>query len=321
MRVGAMAKVSISIVSWNSMESLPKCLDLIYKQTFRDFEVILVDNASVDGVLEFVESYYPYVRVVRNAQNEGFCQAHNRAIHLSDSQFFMPLNPDVFLTSSYVEKLVEALDSHKDVGIVVGKMYVEEGSDILDGAGLVINKARRQYLRGHGQCDTGQFDSPEYVFGACGAAPLYRREMLDDIELEGEYFDELFFAHKEDLDLSWRAQLYGWKCLYVPDAIAYHNRSFSPSKRKQMPKVVRLHAVKNRYLPIIKNDLPSLFFRHLVYILWYDIRILGYLALFERSSFRGIVRVLQLLPQILPRRKIIMQKKRVTDAYMAQWFE
>jgi len=88
-----------------------------------------------------------------------------------------------------------------------------------------------------------------------------------------------------------------------------------------MPKVVRLHAVKNRYLAIIKNDLPSLFLRHLVYILWYDIRILGYLALFERSSFEGIVRVLQLLPQILRRRKIIMQKKRVTDAYMGQWFQ
>ena len=316
-----MATVSISIVSWNSMESLPKCLDLVYKQTFRDFEVILVDNASGDGVLEFVESYYPHVRVVRNAKNEGFCYAHNRAIRLSDSQFFMPLNPDVFLTSLYVEKLVEALDSHHDVGIVAGKMYVEEGSDILDGAGLVINRARRQYLRGHRQHDNGQFDSPEYVFGACGAAPLYRREMLNDIELEGEYFDELFFAHKEDLDLSWRAQLYGWKCLYVPDAIAYHNRSFSPSERKQMPKVVRLHAVKNRYLAIIKNDLPSLFFKHLAHILWYDIRILGYLVFFERSSFRGIVRVLQLLPQILRRRKIIMQKKRVTDAYMAQWFQ
>ncbi len=109
------------------MESLPKCLDLVYKQTFRDFEVILVDNASGDGVLEFVESYYPYVRVVRNAQNEGFCQAHNQAIHLSDSQFFMPLNPDVFLTLSYVEKLVEALDSHQDVGIVVGKMLCGRG--------------------------------------------------------------------------------------------------------------------------------------------------------------------------------------------------
>lgn len=315
-----MAAVSISIVSWNSMESLPKCLDLVCKQTFQDLEVILVDNASADGVLEFVESYYPDVRAIRNTKNEGFCRAHNQAIRLSASRFFMPLNPDVFLTPSYVEKMVRALDSHQDVGIVAGKMYVEEGSDILDGAGLAINKARRQYLRGHGQRDNGQFDSPEYVFGACGAAPLYRRAMLDDIELEGEYFDELFFAHKEDLDLSWRAQLYGWKCLYVPEVIAYHNRTFSPSRRKQMPKAIRLHAVKNRYLPIIKNDLPALFLKHLAHILWYDIRILGYLALFERSSFQGIVRVFQLLPQILRRRKSIMQRKRVTDAYMAQWF-
>ena len=316
-----MAKVSISITSWNSMDSLPQCLDLVYRQTVQDLEVILVDNASVDGVLEFVESHHPSVRVVCNTENEGFCRAHNQAIRLSDSEFFIPLNPDVFMTATYLEKMVEVMDSHRDVGIVAAKMYLEKGSNLLDGAGLGINRARRQYLRGHGQPNNGQFDSIEYVFGACGAAPLYRREMLDDIELEGEFFDEFFFAHKEDLDLSWRAQLYGWKCLYIPDAIAYHERSFSPSRRRQMSKAIRINAVRNRYLAIIKNDLPSLFFRHLAYILWYDIRILGYLTLFERSSFRGIVGVLQILPQILRKRRLIMQKRRVSDAYMAQWFQ
>jgi GT2 family glycosyltransferase len=302
------------------MTTLPNCLAHVYRQTFKDFDIILVDNASVDGVLDFVADRYPLVRVVRNSGNKGFCKAHNQAIRLSDTEYFMPLNPDVFMTDSCVEMMVAALDTHPDAGIAAARMYLKESSDLLDGAGLGIDKRRRQFLRGHRQVDDGTYDSMEYVFGACGAAPLYRREMLDDIELVGEYFDEYFFAHKEDLDLSWRAQLCGWRCLYVPDAVAYHNRSFSPVKRREMSRVIRMHAVKNRYLAIIKNDLPKLFIRHFVVILWYDIKILGYLILFERSSLRGLIRVLRLVPDLRRRRRLIMGRKRVTDEYMAQWF-
>lgn len=312
--------VSVNIVTWNSMKYLSACLERLYKQTFSDFEVIVVDNASEDGSPEFIERCYPDILVIRNHSNQGFSRVHNRAIDASSGKYIMPLNPDVLMTPTYIQELLDALIKHQDAGIAVGKLYFPN-TDVIDGAGLFINKARRQYLRGHLEKDDGRFNSIEYVFGADGAAPLYRREMLEDIKLDYEYFDEDFFAHKEDLDLSWRAQLYGWKVIYVPTAIAYHYRSFKPGSRKQMPKEVKMHAVKNRYLAILKNDLPSLYLRHLPYILWYDLQILAYLILFERYSLKGIFEVFKKLPSVLRKRRLIMEQKRVTDDYMLQWFK
>ncbi len=312
-------KVSVNIVTWNSIKQLSSCLEAIHRQTFQDFQVIVVDNASHDGSPEFVEQCYPNAVVIRNTKNQGFCRAHNQAIRLADTDFIMPLNPDVIMTPTYIQNMFSTLLESKAVGIAAGKLYLP-GGGILDGAGLAVSKVRRQYLRGHLQRDDGKFNAREYVFGADGAAPLYRMEMLEDIKLGDEYFDEDFFAHKEDLDLSWRAQLLGWKCVYVPTAVAYHDRSFKPSSRKQMSREIKLHAIKNRYLAIVKNDLPVLFLRHLPYILWYDLKILGYLVLFERSSLLGIVEFIRILPRALRKRKLVMERRRVSSNYMIQWF-
>lgn len=312
--------VSVSIVTWNCVEYLPRCLDALYEQTVSDFELIVIDNASEDGSPEFVEQHCSDAVIVRNDRNEGFCRAHNQAIKMTSSEFVMPLNPDVVMSPTYIQEMLDALAKDDDAGIAAGKLYLP-GGEILDGAGLAINKGRRQYLRGHLSKDGGKFDLPEYVFGADGAAPLYRRKMLEDIKLGNEYFDEDFFAHKEDLDLSWRAQLLGWKCVYVPTAIAYHDRNFKPSSRKSMSREVKLHAVKNRYLAIVKNDLPGPFLRHLSRILWYDLKILGYLILFERSSLLGIVELIKTLPSALRKRRLIMERRRVSSNYMLQWFK
>jgi GT2 family glycosyltransferase len=307
------------MVTWNSLEDLPSCLEALDRQTVSDFELIVVDNASKDGSSEFIKQHYPDALLFKNHRNEGFCRAHNKAIRISRGEFVMPLNPDVVMTPIYIQEMIDALVVDDNAGIAAGKLYLP-GGDILDGAGLAVNKARRQYLRGHLSKDDGKFDIPEYVFGADGAAPLYRRTMLEDIKLDDEYFDEDFFAHKEDLDLSWRAQLYGWKCKYVPTAVAYHDRKFKPEARKQMSSVIKLHAVKNRYLAILKNESPMLFLRHLPYILWYDLKILGYLVLFERSSLWGILKFFRDLFRTLQKRKWIMERKQVSNRYMLQWF-
>lgn len=298
------------------MKYLPDCLEKLFKQSFTDFKVIVIDNASKDGSPEFVEQHYPAALVIRNQINKGFCRAHNQAIRLSEAEYVMPLNPDVMMETTYLQTLLDALNKHEDAGIAVGKLYLLPERDTLDGAGLAINKARRQYLRGHLQKDEGRFDTLEYIFGADGSAPLYRREMLEDIKLEGDYFDEDFFAHKEDLDLSWRAQLSGWKCIYVPTAIAYHYRSFRPGLRGQMSSEVKLHAVKNRYLAVLKNEFLSNFILHLPWIIFYELKILGYICLFERSSLAAFSDLLRLLPSALRKRRLIMKRKRVTASYI-----
>jgi GT2 family glycosyltransferase len=311
--------VCVNIVTWNSVKLLTSCLEALLQQTITDLDVVIVDNASDDGTCEFIEQHYPSLLLIQNKTNTGFCHAHNQAIRASSSEFVMPLNSDVVMTPTYIEQMLYALDRYENAGIACGKLYLPDGKT-LDGAGLAINKARRQYLRGHLGQDCDEFDTPQYVFGADGAAPLYRRKMLDDIKLDDEFFDEYFFAHKEDLDLSWRAQLYGWKCIYVPTAIAYHDRTFKPGAREEMSDEVKLHAVKNRYLAILKNDLPRLFVRHLPHILWYDLKILGYLILFERSSLRGFIDLCKVLPRTLRRRAAIMKRRRVSSSYMLQWF-
>jgi GT2 family glycosyltransferase len=190
---------------------------------------------------------------------------------------------------------------------------------VIDSTGLFLKKTRQQFLRGHGQVDSGAYDRLEYVFGACGAAPLYRRDMLEMCKFEGQYFDETFFAYKEDVDLAWRAQLFGWKSLYTPEAVAIHARSFKPGQREGLSKEVRLHSVKNRYLLLVKNELVYTFIRHLWPILFYDLRILVYLLLFEQSSLKGLYQALTLLPSALRWRRFIMAHKQVDGPYMLAW--
>ena len=312
------ARVSVNIVTWNSMAYLPECLEALENQTFRDLEVVVVDNRSNDGSPEYVERTHPGVTLIRNADNSGFCGGHNMAIRRNAAEYVLPLNPDVRLTPTYIAELVRALDIDAGAGIAAGKLFLPGGA-MLDGAGMSLSRVRRQYLRGHCESDTGKFDRPAYLFGVDGSAPLYRRAMLEQIKIDNEYFDEDFFAHKEDLDLSWRSQLYGWKCRYVPTAAAVHDRSFrpgSPGSRAKMSDEVKLHAVKNRYLAMVKNDMPSLFLADLPFILWYDLKILGYLLLRERSSLAAIPMFLRLLPSALRKRRIIRAHTRVTPAYM-----
>ena len=314
-----MPSVAISLVTWNSIEDLPACLEAVSAQTYQDLQLVATDNNSKDGSPEFIEQRCPDAVVTRNVENAGYCRAHNQAIGHTDTAFVLPLNPDVVLSPTYIETLVSALEDDRRSGTAVGKLLLP-GGQVIDGAGLAINKSRRQYLRGHMQTDAGQYSTREYVFGADGAAPLFRREMLEDVKFEDEYFDRDFFAHKEDLDLSWRAQLLGWRCLYVPAAVAYHDRSFKPSSRRFMSDSVRKHAVKNRYLAIIKNDLPGSFLLHSPLILLYDLALVGYLALFERSSMGAIPEAVRLIPTILRKRRVIMAKRQVPNKYMHRWF-
>lgn len=322
--IPGVALVSVSIVTWNSAEHLPTCLQSLLRQTYPAIELIVVDNASVDNSEAIVEQLAPAARIVRNSDNTGFCRAHNVAIALAQGEFFMPLNPDTELAPDFIERLVAAARYDRTIGTVTGKVYLTEsdpttGRPIIDETGLYLNRARRQFLRGFGEVDYGQYDTPMYVFGASGALPLYRRAMLEDIKLENEYFDTTFFAHKEDVDVSWRSQLLGWKTYYEPTAIAYHHRSFRPSQRKKMAPEIKVHAVKNRYLLIIKNDHLANLFLHAPWILAYEFLILAYMVFFERSSLRGLDRAIHLTPQALRKRRIIMQRSRVNASYIRSY--
>lgn len=319
-------KVSVTIVTWNSSDTILACLEALSQQTLTDLEVIVVDNNSSDGTLSLL-SNRPELKILPQKTNLGFCKGHNIAFTQAQGQFILPLNPDVIMMPTYIANLVKAAESDPQVGMVNGKLLLpqSQGDAVavsqLDSTGLFLRNTRQQYLRGHRQPDTGAYDRLEYIFGACGAAPLYRREMLQACRFEGQYFDENFFAYKEDVDLAWRAQLLGWKSLYTPEATAFHARSFKPGQREGLSTEVRLHSVKNRYLLLFKNELGYTFIQQLWPILFYDFKILVYLLLFEQSSLRGLYQAFCLLPQALRWRRFIMAHKQVDGPYMLAWMK
>ena len=278
--------VSIGIVTWNSAADLPCCFDGIARQGYPDLELIVVDNASADHSVEFVRQRWPTATVVQNDTNQGFSRAHNTAIRASRGEYYLALNPDVELQPGFIEKLVSALKDRPEFGSAAAKLWQRGlgNPPLIDSTGLFLDRSRHQYLRGRNKPDHGQYELPEEVFGVDGAAPMYRRSMLEDVKVDGEFFDEAFFAYMEDVDLAWRARLLGWRCWYEPAATAYHVRTFKPGRRRGMPVEQRREAVKNRYLMILKNEGCQESRRDWRRILGYEAAIWGYILLLEQRS-------------------------------------
>ncbi|MDD4899133.1 MAG: glycosyltransferase family 2 protein [Candidatus Omnitrophica bacterium] len=252
--------VSITIVNWNSSGYIEKCLDSIKKQLYPAIELIVVDNSSTDSSLEYIAKNFPQVKIVKNKENLGFSKSHNLGIHLAKGEFILPLNFDVFLEPDFVGEMVKMMKNDSSIGIVSGKLYRQTNGNktkILDSTGITMRHCF-MHPRGQSEEDRGQYDNSEgaLVFGACGAAPLYRKAMLEDIRSGREFFDEDFVNYVEDVDLSWRACLRNWKCVYNPSAVAYHERGATRKDNTPMKKDYLIFGLRNRYCCIIKN-LPA----------------------------------------------------------------
>ena len=320
--------VSLHIVTYNSARHIRACLESIARQTHRPEEVIVVDNASEDDSAQLADRAPFPVRLIRNEKNLGYSAAHNQAIRLSKSPLILILNPDVILEASFLSKMIDAAGLDKKIGTVCGKLFrlTDPGDagppqqNIIDSTGIFMTPNQRHLDRGGGELDRGQYEEKEWVFGASGAAPLYRRKMLEDIRIDQEYFDEDFFCYREDADLSWRAQLLGWRTLYTPEAIAYHARRVRPENRRQLPSELNMHSVKNRFLLRLKNQTVGASFPFLVPMFFRDMQLLVYVLLLERSSLPGLVFPWKNFSHIMKKRKQIMERRRISNREMIAWF-
>ena len=315
-----MELVSIVVVNFNSEKWLQTCLDSIFKQTYPQLEVILVDNASTDGSLSFLKKNFSQLPLIGNKENVGFAKAVNQGIAQAKGEFILPLNPDVGLTPHYVEEMLKAANKNGKIGSVSGKLYRSDEMDskVIDSAGHLMFKNRLSANRGNEEIDKGQYNDQAYVFGTCGAAALYNREMLDDIKINGEYFDETFFAFWEDIDLDWRANLRGWKCLYTPEAVAYHYRG---GIRTPRPKLIEFNNYRNRYLALIKNDSFWGLLKSMPQIIFTDIFKSGALLFRCPAALLAWLDVFGLLPEMLAKRRIIQNRKTVSFKEMDKWFQ
>jgi GT2 family glycosyltransferase len=318
--------VSVTVVTHNSELSLSRCLDAVLAQDWPSLEIIVVDNDSRDETRAILEQYRDRMQVTCNPENRGFAAGQNQALRDARGEWVLALNPDVLLTPVFVSRMMEAASQDSSVGTVCGKLLRAlpnldlPAAPQMDSAGMYFTPTFRHFDRGMHQADSPDYDLPAYVFGATGAAALYRRKMIDDISVAGEFFDEDFFFSREDADVSWRAQLLGWTCLYTPHAVGYHVRRVFPGVRKLLPETINRHSVKNRFLMRIKNATLPLLLRNAVPVTFRDLGILAYCMVQERASLSAFAFLAKNWSRILAKRRSIQQRRRVSEAYMQSWF-
>lgn len=317
---------SITIVTYNSGRFIKRCLESVLAQRYPNKEIIVIDNASTDGTQALLEQFEDSCRIVYNETNIGFAAAQNQAIKLSRGDWILTLNPDVLLTPNFIEALLHVSRLDPQVGTVCGKLLTMTASfalpqePLVDSTGIYFTPMLRHLDRGSQEVDNGHFLNIEYVFGATAAAALYRREMIDDISVNGEFFDDDFFVYREDADVAWRAQLLGWRCLYTPQARGYHVRTVLPGNRHALPAVINMHSVKNRFLMRLKNMTRDLYKRNWASITTRDLLVIGCCLLREQSSLKAFLFLARNWARVLAKRREIMKRRRVTDDYMAAWF-
>lgn len=328
--------ISIVLLNWNGKRFLKDCIDSIQQQSYRNFELIIIDNASSDGSQDLLQREYTRYQLILNDKNLGYCGGANLGIRRTQGEYVLILNPDVILNVDFLSRLMDVTESDKSIGIFVGKL-LRFDKQTLDSTGQFLRRNFFPLERGYGEPDTGKYEHPEYVFSTCGAVAFYRRVMLEDIQLDGEYFDESYFAFYEDFDIGWRAQLLGWKAYYVPTAVAYHYRGGGLSNRKknihwfdripflptvsftQKPVFIQRHVIINRYLTLLKNAAWRDIFFGAPAMLKYELLLWGYVLCVRPGLFTTLVELAKLLPKTLKKRRYIQSRRVVSSSYMRKY--
>jgi len=323
--------VSIVVVTWNSAPFLRRSLEGIRAQTYQPVEVIVVDNASEDdGVAMCRDDAFT---IIRNTTNRGFSAAVNQAIARARGEFVLLCNPDAYLDPRYVAEIVAAMMAAPDVGSATGTLMREEGN-VIDTAGIRMTRSGRHLdiqsfsqvrerpspgLRPPSPAGAGEGPVAE-VFGASGAAGMYRMSFLRDVAIDGEIFDEDFFAFREDADIAWRGRLFGWRSIHVPPAVGTHVRRVTPERRRELPPEINMHSVKNRFLLRLKNEGPLLAFLNAPFEIGRDLVVIAAVLTVERSSLPALRWLWKNRQRVMRKRRIIQQRRRVSDLALAKWF-
>ncbi len=300
------------VPNWNGAAYLPTCLDALQRQTQADFEVVVVDNGSRDGSLDLLRRDYPEATVIALPRNLGYAGGCNVGLRQAAGETLCILNNDTEVDPTWLAELLAALDRHPDAGMATPKVKLFDERARLHTVGDFVRVDGTFDSRGVWQLDEGQFEQEGYVFGAAGVAPAFRRAMLDDIGL----FDADFHSYCEDVDLSWRAQLAGYKCVYAPGAVLYHRVSATGGGV-----MASFYVARNTIWTLVKN-LPA--------GLWKKYRSLIVAAQWRRfveaarmwrgaaarATMRGQIAGALGWARFLPKRRVIQAGRRVSEAYI-----
>ncbi len=335
--------VQIQIVTWNSRKFLPYCFESLQKQTYNDFGVLIIDNASTDGTIEYIKQF-PTFQIVRNTSNKGFSYAHNQGFALAKNcSHALIMNPDIILEPTFLEELMRAIESESNVGSVSGALMRahfgdEEINEVLktktyDTCGLEVGFPHRFY----------NVDDPlvcgahkkEEVFGLSGALCLFnlsalRRSAVSYTKNGREYqeiFDEDFFAYKEDIDIAWRMKLFGFRALYMPSAVAYHFRSVKQKRNifdlsrdhRSRSFLINYLSYRNHIWMLIKNEHAVNLFLYAPLIILEEIGKFLYLLFFNPKVLIAWISITRKIPLMMRKRQQVMQHALLSAREIRRW--
>jgi len=311
-----MPKVSVIIVNYNGKNLMRGCLQALERQSLVDFEAVIVDNASLDSSLYEIKNFLEgtsiasRVSVIPVDRNLGFAGGNIEGLKYAQGKYIALLNNDAEPDEKWLEELVKAMDANPEIGICASKMIVH-GSDIIDSAGNVFSTALKGFGAGEDQ-KSFLYNKRRYVFGACGGAALYRRKMIEEIG----FLDEDFFLIHEDIDLNFRAQLNGWKVLYVPEAIVYHRIRSSIGHMSDM---AVYYTLRNCEFVRMKNIPLTIFIRCFPEFIIWTLSEFTYFVIKHKHLklyFKAKIDAIRMLPMMLKKRAMIMKNRKVSYKYL-----
>ncbi|MBI5403110.1 MAG: glycosyltransferase family 2 protein [Ignavibacteriae bacterium] len=314
----------VIIPNFNGLENLKCVLASLRAQTVKDFGIIIVDNGSADGSVEYAEENIREATVIKNETNLGFSKAVNIGINYSlennNPDYIILLNNDIEVEKDFIEKGIDTFTKMKDAGFIACKMLNFFKREIIDDTGDFIRRnGGIPMARGHGEKDTGQYDKPEYIFGACAGAAFYKAELFRNAGL----FDEDFFAYLEDVDLSFRFQLAGYKCYYNPKIVCYHKRRETTSRFDGWE---TYYTEKNLVALRLKNYPIGLYIKYSpLFFLARVNRFIKYLGKrYSKGTFgyamKGYLKGLSEIPKSLGKRRQIQRNRKVKPGYTENIF-
>lgn len=306
--------VSIIIVNWNGLKHLRPCLASVVASEYRHFEIIIVDNGSTDGSLDFIREQMPSIRLIENRRNLGYSAGNNQGFALAKGEYIAALNNDTVVEPAWLNDPIKYFNNDPQLGVVGCRLMDSNKPGYIDGLFHVVKFDLGLLPYAVGQ----KFDNanprmsrPGFVISVHGGAAIYRKKMLD--ELKG--FDETYWAYYEEGDLCMRAFFHGWKCLYAPSAIVYHKgaASFNRTSEKYLYLLAR-----NRLLFIFRNYPISLIIWHLPYLMFFELRVMRVLFFkfrFPLTYFKSRWDALKEFPAQTQKRRenVMLFKKRMRE--------
>lgn len=317
----------VVVVTFNDSETLPACLSAVKSLDPAPSRLVVVDNASEDNSADIAKNAGAEVHSL--AENTGFAGGMNFGIETTSAPWVLLLNPDCAPRTDFVGQLFDGIDCQPEsgeVGSATGLLMRATGpelkpTEIIDAAGMVVTPAGRHFDRSAGDPADAAPDDFEWVFGGTGAATLFRRTALEDVAYpDGQFFPASFFCYREDAELAWRLQHRGWRCLFVPAAVALHQRGFQPERGRQGQAWINRHSVKNRFL--LRYHCADLSWHLRCFPSWLirDLMVLVACLTVETSSLPGLIEAWRWRHDAAERRRWVLSRTTVPSRQVSQWF-